>query len=61
MSEKKIKVKLKRSLIGSTKSQIRVAKALGLKKTNQCVEHYNTPIILGMVKKIPHLLEVTEV
>ena len=57
---KKIKIKLKKSLIGSTKKQISVAAALGLRKTNQVVELYDTPQILGMINAIPHLLEVTE-
>ena len=57
---KKINVKLVKSLIGATKSQIKVASALGLRKTNQVVEHYETPTIKGMINKIPHLLEVTE-
>ena len=58
--DKKIKIKLKKSLIGSTQKQIRVAKALGLTKTNQVVEHNQTPVIMGMVNAIPHLLEVIE-
>lgn len=57
---KKIKITLVRSLIGSTQKQIRVVKALGLSKTNQTVEHENTPVIMGMVKAVPHLLKVTE-
>lgn len=57
---KQIKIKLVRSLIGCSDSQRRVAQALGLKKTNQVVEHYNTPVIMGMVNKISHLLEVVE-
>ena len=57
---KKIKITLVRSLIGSTQKQIKVAKALGLTKRNQTVEHENTPVIMGMVKAIPHLLEVAE-
>ena len=57
---KKIKVKLVKSLIGATKTQIKVASALGLRKTNQVAEHYETPTIKGMINKIPHLLEVTE-
>lgn len=56
----KVKVTLKKSLIGSTEAQVRVARALGLKKTNQTVEHYKSPIIIGMINKISHLLEVTE-
>ena len=57
---KKIKITLVRSLIGSTQKQIKVAKALGLTKTNQTVEHENSPIVMGMVNAIPHLLKVTE-
>jgi len=57
---KKIKIKLKKSLIGSTQRQIRVATALGLRKTNQEVEHLDSPTILGMVDAIPHLVEIVE-
>ena len=57
---KLVKIKLVKSLIGSSEAQRRVAQSLGLKKLNQVVEHYNTPVILGMVNKISHLLEVTE-
>ncbi len=57
---KKIKITLVKSLIGSTEKQRRVAKALGLTKKDQTVEHENTPVIMGMVKAIPHLLSVAE-
>ena len=57
---KQIKIKLKKSLIGSSESQRRVATGLGLRKINQVVEHYNSPTILGMVNKISHLLEIVE-
>lgn len=57
---KKVQIKLKKSLIGSTEKQIRVAKGLGLTKTNQVVEHFNSPTILGMVNAIPHLVEIVE-
>ena len=56
----KIQIKLVRSLIGSTKRQVSVARGLGLTKTNQVVEHYNSPTIMGMVNKISHLVEVTQ-
>ena len=39
---------------------VKVAEALGLRKTNQVAEHYETPVIKGMINKISHLLEVTE-
>ena len=57
---KKIQIKLVRSLIGCSESQRRIAASLGLRKLNQVVEHDNSAVIMGMVKKIPHLLEVTE-
>lgn len=57
---KKIKIKLIKSLIGSTDSQRKVATGLGLKKMDQVVEHFNSPTILGMVKKIPHLVQIVE-
>ena len=58
--DKKLNIKLVRSLIGATKDQVKVATALGLRKTNQVVEHSDSPIIKGMINKISHLLEVTE-
>lgn len=57
---KKINIKLKKSLIGATEAQKRVVKSLGLSKINQVVEHSNSPIILGMVNKIPHLVEIID-
>ncbi len=56
----KIQIKLKKSLIGSTEKQVRVARGLGLTKTNQVVEHLPSPTIMGMVNKIPHLVEVVK-
>lgn len=57
---KKIKIRLKKSLIGSSEAQRRVATSLGLSKINQVVEHFNSPTIMGMVNKITHLLEIVE-
>ena len=56
----KVSIKLTRSLIGSTKDQIKVVRALGLKKTNDIVEHYNSATIMGMVNKVSHLVEVVK-
>lgn len=55
---KKITIRLKKSLIGSSESQRKVAKSLGLSRINQTVEHFNSATILGMVNKIPHLVEI---
>ena len=59
-ANKRIQIKLVKSLIGCSEAQRRVAKALGFSKKDQVVEHDNSPVILGMVNKISHLLEVTE-
>lgn len=56
----KIQIKLVKSLIGSTKAQIKVVRALGLKKTNSVVEHEASPTILGMVNAVPHLVEIVK-
>lgn len=57
---KEISIRLKKSLIGSSESQRRVATGLGLSKINQVVKHFNSPTILGMVNKISHLVEIVE-
>ncbi|MBQ5592268.1 MAG: 50S ribosomal protein L30 [Clostridia bacterium] len=55
-----VKVKLVKSLIGSKKDQIATAHALGLRKIGDVSVQPNNPQTLGKVKKISHLLEVTE-
>ena len=56
----KIKVKQVRSRIGRPKDQKRTLDALGLRKMNAVVEHEATSQILGMVKKIKHLITIVE-
>ena len=56
----KIKVKQVRSKIGSTPSQRKTLEALGLKRINAVVEHEKTPQIVGMIKKVHHLVVVEE-
>mgnify|MGYP006244025699 CR=1 FL=1 len=56
----KIKIKQVRSRIGRPKSQRRTLDALGLRKMNAVVEHNATLQILGMVKKVSHLITVVE-
>ena len=55
-----IKIKQIKSRIGRPKDQKRTLDALGLRKMNQEVEHNATPQILGMVRKIKHLITVVE-
>jgi large subunit ribosomal protein L30 len=56
----KIRIKQVRSNIGSNQRQKKTLEALGLRKNNGVVEHEATPQILGMVEKVKHLVEVTE-
>lgn len=58
---KKLKVTLKRSLIGSTEKQRATVTGLGLKKLHQERVLENTPAIRGMIKKVIHLVDVAEV
>ncbi len=54
----KIKVTKVRSDINRPQNQKRTLLALGLKKIGQTVEHEDTPNILGMIKKVNHLVSV---
>lgn len=57
---KKLRIRQIRSIIGGTEKQRSVLRSLGLKKMHQEVVHPANPSILGMINKIPHLLQVTE-
>ena len=59
-TEKKVKIELVKSLIGSTEKQKKVAKSLGLTKVNKVVEHNDTPVIRGMITKVAHLVKEVE-
>jgi large subunit ribosomal protein L30 len=55
-----IKIKLVRSPICAPEKQKRVVLGLGLRKLNQVVVRPDSPVFRGMVKKVPHLLQVVE-
>ena len=57
----KVKVVLKKSLIGRLDSHIKTANALGLKKIRDEKIHNDTPQIRGMISKVSYLLDVEEV
>ncbi len=57
---KMLRITYKKSAIGYAQNQKRVIKALGFHGLNDVVEHSDSPQIRGMVKKVQHLLEVTE-
>ena len=55
-----IKIKQVKSAIKRPAVQKATIKALGFRKLNQVIEKEATPQILGMVKKVQHLIEVVE-
>ena len=57
----KIKITQVRSAIKRPADQKATMVALGLKKMNQCIEKEATPQIMGMVRKVKHLITVEEV
>lgn len=50
-----------KSVIDRSQRQKDTMVALGLRKMNQTVEHEGTPQILGMMKKVQHLVKIEEV
>ena len=56
----KVKVTLKRSLIGRPETQRRTVRALGLRKINSVVELPDNPAIRGQLHKVEHLIKVEE-
>ncbi len=58
---KKIFIKLVRGISAASEKQAKVLEALGLRKTNAVVAHFDSPTILGMVNKVSHLVEVKDV
>jgi large subunit ribosomal protein L30 len=52
----KIKITLRKSIIGSTERQKRTVTALGLRKVNSSAIVEETPQIHGMICKVDHLV-----
>ena len=57
MSEKKIKVKLVRSLIGTKQDHRATVRGLGLRRLNQTRELEDTPAVRGMLAKVAYLVK----
>ncbi len=53
-----LKIKMIGSLIGCTDEQRATVRGLGLRRLQQVVEREDTPMVRGMVRKIPHLVAV---
>ena len=59
MPSKRLKLVLVKSIIGLSPKQEGTVKALGLRRMWQQVSHDDTPMIRGMIARVPHVLRVT--
>ncbi|HET7342108.1 MAG TPA: 50S ribosomal protein L30 [Methylomirabilota bacterium] len=59
MPSKRLRIALRRSIIGLSPKQEATVKALGLRRMHQSVTHADTPQIRSMIARVPHMLEVT--
>ena len=57
----KIRITQVKSKIGSTQRVKNTLEALGLRKLNQTIEKDGTPEIMGMIKKVKHLVSIEEI
>ena len=55
-----LNIKLVKSTIGCKKDQIATVKALGLNKIGEVVTQPKNDATMGKIKKVIHLVEVTE-
>ncbi|AWI75813.1 MAG: 50S ribosomal protein L30 [Betaproteobacteria bacterium HGW-Betaproteobacteria-13] len=57
MTDKKIKVTLVKSVIGTKQSHRATVRGLGLRRLNHCVELIDTPEVRGMINKVSYLVK----
>jgi large subunit ribosomal protein L30 len=58
MADKKVKVTLVKSVIGTKQDHRATVRGLGLRKLNSTSELEDTPAVRGMINKIQYLLKV---
>jgi large subunit ribosomal protein L30 len=58
MSDKKIKVTLVKSVIGTKQDHRATVRGLGLRKLNSSSELIDTPAVRGMIHKVQYLVKV---
>jgi large subunit ribosomal protein L30 len=56
----KLEVTQVRSAIGAKPKQRGTLRALGLRRIGHSVEHDDTPVVRGMLAKVPHLVAVQD-
>ncbi len=58
MSDKKIKVTLVKSVIGTKQDHRATVRGLGLRRLNSSSELIDTPAVRGMIHKVQYLVKV---
>ena len=58
MADKKITVKLVKSIIGTKQDHRATVRGLGLRKLNSSSELLDTPAVRGMINKVQYLVKV---
>ena len=58
MADKKIKVTLVKSVIGTKQDHRATVRGLGLRKLNSSAELEDTPAVRGMIQKVQYLVKV---
>ena len=56
---RRLRVTLRKSVIGLSPKQEATVKALGLRRMNHSVTHEDTATVRGMIAKVSHVLQVT--
>jgi large subunit ribosomal protein L30 len=57
VAEKKIKVTLVKSVIGTKQDHRATVRGLGLRRLNHTTELQDTPAVRGMIKKVAYLVK----
>ncbi len=60
MADKKLKLKLVKSVAGTRSDHKATVRGLGLLRLNQTVELTDTPAVRGMVNKVNYLVRIEE-
>ncbi|HEV8469477.1 MAG TPA: 50S ribosomal protein L30 [Candidatus Limnocylindria bacterium] len=56
----RLEIRQNRSSIGEKESARRTLSALGLRRTGQTVSHEDSPTVRGMLRRVAHLVIVTD-
>jgi len=59
-AKKMLRITLVKSAIGYSEQHKATIRALGLRRMNQSVEHEDTSVVRGMLRKVNHLVVIEE-